>query len=117
MISNVDKENKKKEKEKENKKEESKRFTPPTVEEVAEYCRERNNQVDPEKFHAFYASKGWKVGNQPMKDWKMCVITWEKREEKPVKAVPAAQYEQRSYLKTDAEARQRMIEMMRGEAG
>lgn len=55
----------------------------PTVEEVAAYCRERGNRVDAERFVAFYASKGWKVGNQPMKDWKACVRTWERREDKP----------------------------------
>ena len=55
----------------------------PTVEEVAAYCRERGNRVDAERFVDFYASKGWKVGNQPMKDWKACVRTWEKREDKP----------------------------------
>lgn len=54
----------------------------PTVEEVAAYCRERGNNVDAERFVDFYASKGWKVGNQPMKDWKACVRTWEKREDK-----------------------------------
>lgn len=56
------------------------RFTPPTLTEVTEYCNERNNGVDPERFVDFYASKGWKVGNQPMKDWKACVRTWEKRD-------------------------------------
>ena len=54
----------------------------PTVEEVAAYCRERGNRVDAERFVDFYASKGWKVGNQPMKDWKACVRTWERREDK-----------------------------------
>ena len=64
----------------------------PTVEEVAAYCRERGNSVDAERFVDFYASKGWKVGNQPMKDWKACVRTWEKREapaEAPKKTAPA----------------------------
>ena len=55
----------------------------PTVEEVAAYCRERGNSVDAERFVDFYASKGWKVGDQPMKDWKACVRTWERREDKP----------------------------------
>lgn len=57
----------------------AKRFTPPTVEEVQAYCRERGNNIDPEHFVDFYASKGWKVGSNPMKDWKACVRTWEKR--------------------------------------
>ena len=56
------------------------RFRPPSMEEVSEYCKSRGNTVDPEAFIAFYASKGWKVGNQPMKDWKQAVITWEKRD-------------------------------------
>lgn len=57
----------------------AKRFTPPTVEEVQAYCQERGNNIDPEQFVDFYASKGWKVGNNSMKDWKACVRTWEKR--------------------------------------
>lgn len=57
-----------------------KRFRPPSVEEVEEYCFERNNKVDAEKFVDFYASNGWKVGKNPMKDWKAAVRTWEKRE-------------------------------------
>lgn len=63
-------------------KEKRKRFTPPTVDEVKAYCLERNNGIDPEAFTAFYASKGWKVGNSQMKDWKQAIITWEKREQR-----------------------------------
>lgn len=56
------------------------RFTPPTVEEVEAYCRERENLVNPQRFVDFYASKGWKVGNQAMKDWKAAVRTWEQND-------------------------------------
>lgn len=56
------------------------RFTPPTVEEVAEYCRERGNNVDPQHFVDFYSAKGWMVGKNKMKDWKACVRTWERRD-------------------------------------
>lgn len=56
-------------------------FTPPTVEEVADYCKQRKNNVDPELFVAYYAKQGWKLTNgQTMKDWKSAVITWEKRD-------------------------------------
>lgn len=63
------------------------RFAPPSVEEVRAYCQERKNGIDPQAFVDFYSSKGWKVGNNPMKDWKAAVRTWESRrkEEKPVK--------------------------------
>ena len=60
----------------------AKKFCPPTVEEVRAYCESRNNSIDPEAFVAFYQSKGWKVGKNPMKDWKSAVITWEKRQKK-----------------------------------
>ena len=59
-----------------------KSFIPPTIEEVRAYCNERQNGIDAENFIAFYQSKGWRVGNQPMKDWKSAIITWEKREYK-----------------------------------
>ena len=55
-----------------------KRFVKPSVEDVAAYCEERKNGVDAEAFVDFYESKGWKVGNQKMKDWKASVRTWEK---------------------------------------
>jgi len=56
----------------------SKRFVPPTIEEVRDYCRERNNLVDPEKFIDYYSSNGWMVGKHKMVDWKAAVRTWEK---------------------------------------
>ena len=61
-------------------------FVAPTVEEVAAYCSERNNGMDAEAFVAFYASKGWMVGKNRMKDWRQAVITWEKRERKDAQA-------------------------------
>ena len=56
------------------------RFTPPTFEEVQAYCTERKNNVDPERFIDFYASKGWMVGKNKMKDWKAAVRNWESRD-------------------------------------
>ncbi|MEA5047440.1 MAG: DUF6291 domain-containing protein [Eubacteriales bacterium] len=56
------------------------RFTKPTVEEIHAYCKERGNAVDPQRFFDFYEAKGWRVGNQPMKDWQAAVRTWEGRD-------------------------------------
>lgn len=53
------------------------RFTPPSVDEVSDYCNQRNNLVDAETFIDFYQAKGWMVGKNKMKDWKACVRTWE----------------------------------------
>ena len=55
-------------------------FTPPTIEEVIEYCASRNNMVDPYKFFDFYDVSGWIDSNgKPVKNWKQKVITWEGR--------------------------------------
>lgn len=57
------------------------RFIPPDVKEVREYCKERGNSIDAEFFVAHYTANGWVQSNRkPIRDWKACVITWEKRE-------------------------------------
>lgn len=81
-------------------KDKKKNFVKPSLDEVRSYCQERNNNVDPEAFIDFYESKGWKVGNQPMKDWKAAVRTWEKRESKPAnKSSPPSEIPQTVYEK------------------
>lgn len=55
------------------------KFTPPTVNEVREYCLKRKNGVDPQRFVDHYEARGWKYnGNVAMKDWQAAVRTWEK---------------------------------------
>lgn len=56
----------------------SKRFIPPTFEEVKAYCAERKNSVDPQRFIDYYTANGWKVGKNKMKDWQAAVRTWER---------------------------------------
>ena len=63
----------------------NKYFNKPTVLDVKNYCDERQNNIDPEAFIAFYESKGWMIGKNKMKDWKQAIITWEKREYKKPK--------------------------------
>lgn len=55
------------------------KFTPPTDEEVAAYVAEKGYHFNPAQFVPHYQSKGWKVGNQPMKDWRAACRTWEMR--------------------------------------
>lgn len=57
-------------------------FIPPTIEEVKDYCLERKNNVDVNKWHNFYSAKDWMIGKNKIKDWKACVRTWEKEEVK-----------------------------------
>lgn len=60
-------------------KEATKKFAPPTVEELSIYIDSKWYSVDAETFHAFYESKGWVVGKAKMKSWKSCLVTREKR--------------------------------------
>lgn len=57
------------------------RMKRPTVEEVQEYISLNNYAVNAERFVDYYESNGWKVGRNPMKDWKACVRTWHKKEQ------------------------------------
>lgn len=67
------------------------KFKKPTREEVQAYCLERKNEVDPQRFIDHYESVGWKVGKNPMRDWKASVRTWERNngnESQSLKAKP-----------------------------
>ena len=56
------------------------RFTPPSLEEVISYCRERNNTVEANSFLNHYEANGWMRGKNKIKDWKACVRTWEAKD-------------------------------------
>ena len=55
------------------------RFVKPTIDEIAEYCIERKNNLNPNQFYDFYEAKSWMIGKNKMKDWKAAVRTWERR--------------------------------------
>lgn len=57
------------------------RFSPPTIDEVRAYCAEKGYTVDADRFVDYYTSNGWKVGKNPMKDWKAAVRTWNGKEQ------------------------------------
>ena len=57
-----------------------KRFEKPTISDIEQYCIERNNNINANQFYDYYESNGWKVGKNPMKDWKAAVRTWERSE-------------------------------------
>lgn len=61
-------------------------FQKPTVEEIQAYLDEKDIiGIDAEYFWNFYETKGWLVGKSPMKNWKACIATWVKRNEKGCK--------------------------------
>lgn len=110
-----DRAQKEKEKEKENKKRDSeppRRFAPPTVTEVADYCRERGNGIDAAYFVDYYAARNWCLSNgKKVADWRACVRTWERNNiNKPNKPQQAQGYAQRSYETEQEAALRRMME-------
>ena len=55
-----------------------KKFKKPTLEEVEEYCKSRNNNVDAKSFYEYFEAGGWKDSQgKQVKNWKQKVITWE----------------------------------------
>lgn len=56
------------------------RFSAPTVDEVRAYAQEKGYNIDPEHFVDYYTSNGWRVGRNPMKDWRATVRTWASRD-------------------------------------
>lgn len=72
----------------------AKRFAPPTLEEVSAYRDEIGSNVEPQSFLDYYASNGWKVGKNPMRDWKATFRNWTRKEtpksQSPPKQWPSA---------------------------
>jgi len=64
------------------KKKKTKSFIKPTIEQIKQYCTERNNGIDAEEFYYSYEAKGWMIGKTKMKSWTASIITWEKSNEK-----------------------------------
>ena len=82
----------------------NKRFIKPTIQEIKDHCLERKNNIDAEHFFNFYEARAWK----DIKNWKACVITWEKNKnkftnnnnQKPT-GMPKPRYDDPDYYKND----------------
>ena len=59
------------------------RMEKPTLEEIKNYCREKNYKINAESFFNYYESNGWKIGGKTaMKNWRAAVQSWAAREKK-----------------------------------
>lgn len=65
-----------------NEKNEKKLFIRPSLQEVEQYCTDRNNNINAQYFMSYYDAKGWMIGKNKVKDWKACIRTWELRNKK-----------------------------------
>ena len=54
------------------------KFTPPNLEEVTAYFREKSAlEIEAQKFFNYFESNGWKIGGRsPMKKWKAAANNW-----------------------------------------
>ena len=58
----------------------SKKFVPPTREQVREYVKERNSSVDADRFYDYFNEGNWVDSEgKPVLNWKQKLITWEKK--------------------------------------
>ena len=57
-------------------------FIVPTLEEL----KNEFPNLDAQRFHDFYSSKGWMVGKNKMKDWRAAARNWLSRNELPLKS-------------------------------
>lgn len=58
----------------------AKRFTTPSLQEIEDYIKEKNLNVNAEQFFNYYESNGWMVGRNKMKNWKAALSQWSARE-------------------------------------
>lgn len=68
-----------------------KRFAKPSVKEIEDYASENGYEVNAQYFFDYYEANGWKIGKNPMKDWKATVRNWSRNNknwEKKVSKLP-----------------------------
>ena len=68
------------------------RFQPPSVSEVSDYCREHNLSMDAERFVDYYTANGWMAGRSRMRDWQAAARNWARREQPNTPAEPEMKF-------------------------
>ena len=79
-----------------------KKETHPTLEEVVSFSQEMGMPVDAQLFFDYYEANGWRIGKNPMKDWKAAFRAWARNAPQKRPAPPG----KRSYLDNFREARE-----------
>ena len=52
----------------------------PTLDEVCAYAKEIESKADPLRFYDYYLARGWKIGNDPVNDWRALFRKWSETE-------------------------------------
>lgn len=83
-------------------------FSPPTLEEVKAYVKEKGLPIDPQYFLDYFTAGDWHDSKgQPVKNWKQKALTWarhNKHEAPPPEAVTLSQEEQKARQEARAKA-------------
>ena len=62
---------------------------PPSLDDIAAFCRMRNNYIVPERFLKWYTDNGWTDNKKkPISDWRNAIYNWEKRDRADGKIPP-----------------------------
>lgn len=78
------------------------KFVPPTIEEVREYIKSQNYNINPEQFIDYYTARGWELSKgRKIKDWKACVRTWVRNGYDTARNKAVTGYEQHGYTQED----------------
>lgn len=64
----------------EGRKNNTKPFVKPTLDEIKSHIAEKGLNIDAEMFYAYYESVGWMIGKKHMKNWRMAIMTWVRRQ-------------------------------------
>lgn len=74
------------------------RFIPPTEEDVRKYVEEKGYHINVKSFINYYESVGWKVGKNPMKNWKAAVTNWETRDKEKSPKHSSSSFETKDFF-------------------
>ena len=90
------------------------RFKKPSLEDIKEYCLQRNNNVDAQKFFDYYEANNWSdsKGNK-VKSWKQKVITWETHAPKPKEEIVPDWFNKNIETTTSKEVQNEMDQLIK----
>lgn len=95
-----------------------KRFKPPTLSEIEEYCKERNNNVNAKRFFDYYETANWKDSKgTPVKNWKQKMIAnWESKAKSEETEQPLPKWFNQEFKEKemDDERKRELEELIRG---
>ena len=83
-------------------------FTPkdvPTLKNVQDFVKIAKLSVQPETFYRYYSAKGWLVNGRPMRDWRACILKWDKEvavpKLEPPKTKEKIKYRNKTYTREE----------------